>query len=127
VPQPTVTGDIAVVPTNGELLAFGSVAATGTYSANLTYLMRGQYETLPRAHASGEQFTVLDVLGAAGISISIDLPAQYIRSTLYLKLSSYNEFGNSRQDLSDCVEADTRPRGQDMARAPMGSPLSRPA
>jgi hypothetical protein len=35
VPQPAITGDIAVVPTNGELLAFGSVAATGTYSANL--------------------------------------------------------------------------------------------
>lgn len=111
VPQPAVTGDIAVVPTNGELLAFGSVAATGTYSANLTYLMRGQYETLPRAHASGEQFTVLDVLGTAGISISIDLPAQYIGSTLYLKLSSYNEFGNSRQDLSDCVEYRYTPTG----------------
>lgn len=122
VPQPAVSGGVSVVPTNGELLAFGAVAATGTYTADLTYLQRGQYGTLPRAHSAGEQFTLLDVLGNSGISIAVDLPARYIGAPLYLKLSSYNEFGKSAQDLADCVEYRYIPTGAGYGTGTAGIP-----
>jgi hypothetical protein len=127
VPQPAVTGDIAVVPTNGELLAFGSVAATGTYSANLTYLMRGQYETFRAPMPAGSNslfWTFLALRGSRSQSI-------FRPST-----SGPRSISSCRATTSSAIPArtsrtasstDTRPPGQDMARAPMGSLPSRPA
>jgi hypothetical protein len=122
VPQPTVTGGVAVVPTDGELLAFGAVTATGTYAAALTYLMRGQYGTAARAHAIGEQFTVIDVLGTSGTAVAYDLPSQYIGQSLYIKLSSFNEFDNSDQALSDCVAYQYVPTGAGYGTGTGGAP-----
>lgn len=123
-PQPTVSGGAAIVPTNGELLAFGNVVATGTYSANLTYLERGQYGTTARSHAAGEQFTLIDVLGNSGTSIAFDLPAQYIGQPLYLKFSSYNAFGNAAQDLSACTEYLYIPTGAGYGTGTDGAPAT---
>jgi hypothetical protein len=89
-----------VIQTNGELLAFGAVASTGTYSDNLTYLVRGAYGTEPEAHSAGEQFTMIDLTGAQGSTIIYDLPAQYIGETIYLKFISYNIYGQATQELS---------------------------
>ena len=44
-PQPTSSGGAEVLSSAGELLAFGAVSATGTYTANLSYLERGLYGT----------------------------------------------------------------------------------
>ena len=108
--QPTLSGSAYVVPA-GELLAFGSVAATGTYAANLTYLERGLYGSSAAAHASGAQFTVLNVAGTDGTSIAFSLPTQYIGQPIYLKLLSYNLFGNVLQDPSTAVEYQYTPGG----------------
>lgn len=121
-PQPTISSGAAIVPTDGELLAFGNVLATGTYSADLTYLERGQYGTLARSHSSGEQFTLIDVLGNSGTSVAFELPAQYIGQTLYIKLSSYNEFGNAAQDLSVCTEYQYIPTGAGYGTGAAGVP-----
>lgn len=121
-PQPSISAGVAIVPTNGELLAFGNVVATGTYSADLTYLERGQYGTLARNHAGGEQFTLIDVLGNSGTSVAFELPAQYIGQTLYIKLSSYNEFGNAAQDLSVCTEYQYIPTGAGYGTGADGAP-----
>jgi hypothetical protein len=109
--QPTLSGGAYVVPTNGELLAFGAVAATGTFTANLTYLERGQYGTAAASHASGAQFTLLNVGGTDGTSVAFDLPAQYVGATIYLKLASFNLFGLAQQDLSTCTEYQYTPTG----------------
>lgn len=98
--QPTLIGSDLVMPTNGELLAFGTVTTVSTYAADLTYLRRGKYGTSPSAHSSGDQFSVVDVLGASGTTLSYDLPAQYVGQPIWVKLCSFNAFGNSLEDLS---------------------------
>ncbi len=124
VAQPTVMGGIAVVPTNGELLAFGNVAATATYAANLTYLRRGQYGSTPASHSIGDQFTVLDVLGETDTAVRYALPAQYIGKTLYIKLTSFNPFGPNSgvQDLSTVVEYQYTPTGAGFGAGGSGVP-----
>ena len=122
--QPVVSGGVATVPSNGELLAFGDVAATGTYAANLTYLERGQYGTAAGAHSIGDQFTLLDVLGTSGTTVSFDLPAAYIGQTIYLKFASFNEFGQATQDLSTVTEYQYTPVGTGFGSAGSGLPTT---
>lgn len=109
--QPVLSSGSYVMPTNGELLAFGDVATTGTYSANLTYLRRGQYGTSPTAHIAGDQFTVVDVLGSSGTSLSYELPPQYIGQPVWIKLCLENAFGNNLQDLSSALAYKYTPTG----------------
>ncbi|CAN5578489.1 hypothetical protein BH10PSE14_BH10PSE14_06850 [soil metagenome] len=109
--QPMLSGGAYIVPTNGELLAFGHVVATATYAADLSYLRRGQYGTAPAAHGAGDQFTLVDVLGSDGSTISYDLPAGYVGQPLYIKLASFNVFGLATQDLSICAEYAYIPSG----------------
>ena len=109
--QPALVSGSYVVPTVGEMLAFGDVSATGTYAANLTYLRRGQYGFAPSSHASGDQFTVIDVVGSTGTSLVYDLPPQYIGQPIYIKLLSYNAFGNEVQDPSAVLEYKYTPTG----------------
>ena len=122
--QPTLSGGALVMPTSGELLAFGDVAATGTYSADLTYLQRGQYGSSAGSHAAGQQFTLLDVLGTDGSTITFDLPAQYIGQTLHLKFASYNLFGLMEQDLSLVSEYLYTPSGAGFGSAGSGLPVT---
>ena len=120
--QPSVTGGVATVPTNGELLAFGAVSATGTNTANLTYLERGQFGSSAGAHSVGDQFTLIDILGSSGTALSYNLPAQYIGQTIYLKFASYNLFGNAAQDLSTCVAYKYTPLGTGYGTGAAGVP-----
>ena len=120
--QPTASGGVSIVPTNGELLAFGNVATTGTYTANLTYLERGQYGTAAGAHAIGDQFTLIDVSGTSGTAVELALPTQYIGQTLYIKLASMNVFGNSVQDLSTVTEFQYTPTGAGYGTGAAGIP-----
>ena len=120
--QPTLSGGAYVLPTNGELLAFGDVTATATYAANLTYLERGAYGTSAGAHNVGDQFTLLDVSGTDGTSVAYDLPAQYIGQTIYLKLCSFNVFGQAAQDISTVPEYQYTPTGAGFGTGAAGVP-----
>ena len=122
--QPTPAGGAYVVPSNGELLAFGDVTTTGTNTANLTYLERGQYGTAAGTHSTGDQFTLIDVLATSGTSVAFDLPAAYIGQTLYIKLASFNEFGNETQDLSACTEYQYTPTGAGYGTGSAGVPAA---
>src|SRR5437016_10112613 len=51
----------AVAPANGELITYGAVSATGTYTSDLTYLRRGLYGTAAASHASGDFFARIDL------------------------------------------------------------------
>jgi hypothetical protein len=108
---PTGSGLSQTIANTGEVLGFGNVAATGSYSASLTYLQRGQYGTPAGAHSSGDRFTVIDPLGDNQTSVAFDLPAAYVGAPLYVKLSSFNLFGKAGQDLADCVEYTYTPVG----------------
>jgi len=119
-PQPVSN----VLSAAGELMAFGTVTPTGTYAASLTYLRRGAYGTAPGAHSSGDQFTVINVLGNSGTSIAYDLPAQYVGKTLYLKFTSFNEFGEAEQDPSTVVEYTYTPTGAGYGTGAGGVPAT---
>jgi len=107
-------GASATCPNNGELLAYGAVSATGTYTNDLTYLNRGLFGTTGRAFSSGDFFSRIDLGeldGPPNSVITYNLPTQYIGATIYLKLQSFNVFGNALQDISDVTEFSYTPSG----------------
>lgn len=109
--QPTLSGGNYVLPDNGELLAFGDVTTTGSYTADLTYLRRGQLGTAPSAHSSGDQFTVIDASGAAGTTLRYELPPEYIGQPINFKFLAKNVYGNAQQDLSSVLQYQYTPTG----------------
>ncbi len=121
--QPIAYGGAYILPSNGELLAFGALTATGTYAANLTYLERGAYGTTPGAHSIGDQFTQVDVSGTDGTAVAFTLPKQYIGQTIYLKLCSFNPFRQALQDPSTVLEYQYTPTGGGYGAATAGVPL----
>lgn len=120
--QPTPSGGALLMPNDGELLAFGDLSATGTYSADLSYLQRGAYGTVAGAHAIGDQFTMINPLESDGTSISYALPSGYIGQTLYLKFASFNLFGLAVQDLSTVAEYHFVPTGRGYGAGSGGVP-----
>lgn len=114
-------------PTNGELISYGAVSATGTYTSNLTYLRRALYGTAAAAHAAGDFFTRID-LGEIDTPpnsvVAYTLPARYIGATLYLKLQSFNVFGNALEDISTVAEYVYAPSGQGFGGGTGGVPTT---
>ena len=121
-PQPVSSGGGEVLSAAGELLAFGAVSATGTYTANLSYLERGLYGTSNAAHAIGEQFTLFDTTGKLGSTLVYDLPPQYIGQTLYLKFQSFNVFDSALEDISTLTTYTFVPSGASYGSATFGVP-----
>lgn len=80
---------------NGELMSYTTANLTATSQYDLTGLYRGQDNSTISAHANGSPFCRLDDAIA-----KIDLPAAYIGRTLYIKLVSFNPFGQGLQDIS---------------------------
>lgn len=117
----------AAAPANGELIAYGAVSATGTYTSNLAYLRRGLYGTAPALHASGDFFTRID-LGSVDTPpnslLTWDLPAQYIGATVYVKFQSFNVFGNALEDISTVVEYSYTPSGAGYGGGSGGAPTA---
>jgi hypothetical protein len=105
----------AIAPASGEMIAYGAVAATGTYTSNLTYLRRGLYGTAPAGHAGGDFVTRID-LGAIGAALNAvivyRLPAPYIGAAFELKFQSFNVFGNETQDIAGVTAWSYTPSGQ---------------
>lgn len=92
---------------DNEILAYGAASATGTFTANLTYLQRGAYGTAHSAHLAGAQFTRLNPAAA----LVYNLPASYVGQTLYFKFVSFNIFGSGNQQISDAVAYTFTPVG----------------
>jgi hypothetical protein len=103
-----------VCPTNGEAMAYGAAALTGTYTANLTYLYRSLDGTTHSSHASGSFFTRIDLGKTGGVgntTLIYNLPASYVGQTIYLKLCSFNRFGNQLQSLASATAYSYTPTG----------------
>lgn len=93
-----------VIANTGELIAYGTVTPTGTFTDNLTYLRRGLYGTTPASHASGQNFTVLDLTNDAGQLLKYAIPAPYIGQAIHVKFVSFNLFGFAYQDISTVTD-----------------------
>lgn len=123
----SASGGAATVPGTGELLAYGAVAATGTYTNNLIYLQRGLYGTTGSSHASGDFFTRLD-LGEVNTPpnsiVAWALPPQYIGAALHLKLQSFNVFGNALEDIAAVIEYSYTPSGSGYGGGGNGVPTT---
>lgn len=126
-PAYVISGGSATVPGNGELLAYGAVAATGTYTNNLTDLNRGLYGTTAASHSSGDFFTRIDLgeLDTPPNSVlTYTLPPQYIGATVHVKFQSFNVFGNATQDISTVAEFIYTPSGAAYGGGSGGTPTT---
>ena len=89
-----------------ELIAYANANLSGPSAYELTYLQRGLYGSAANAHAAGAPFARLDQA-----TFKYVLPPNVVGSTLYVKLQSFNVFGQALQDLSTCVAYAYQVRG----------------
>lgn len=82
---------------NLELVSYETATLTSAYHYDLTYLRRGAYGTPIAAASAGDQFARLD---PASSLVKYIFPANFIGQTIFVKLQSFNLFGNELQDLS---------------------------
>jgi len=105
-----------------ELLSYQTATLTASPPPNsydLTILYRGLHGTSAGSHASGDSFAYVD-----GAIFKYPLPAAYIGVPLYLKLQSFNIFGQSLEDLSECSVYTYTPNGAGQALGPIASAIS---
>lgn len=81
---------------DGEYIAYQTATLTGANQYNLSWLVRGAYGTTPSAHLKGSRFARLD----SGI-FKYPFAQNYIGSTIYIKLVSFNIYGGGSQTLAD--------------------------
>jgi hypothetical protein len=106
---------------DNELLAYQGatlLAAPPPNSYHLTGLVRGFYGTAAAAHANGVPFTRLD-----GAIFQYNLPVAFIGVPLFLKFQSFNIFGQSVEDLSECAVYPYTPSGAGQAIGPLTQTL----
>lgn len=106
------SGGNTIIPSAGELVAYGAVAIGGTANqfklgnpgADPTkYIRRGLYGTSSPDWPTGSYFTRINIneQGLLGNSLlTYDIPAAYIGKPIYLKFLSFNAFGNALQEPS---------------------------
>jgi hypothetical protein len=94
---------------DSELLSFQTATLTAANMYNLTVLYRGLYGTLPNGHLTGANFTRLD-----NAIFKYVLPPQYINQTVFVKLQSFNLYGDGLQDLSTATAYQFIPGGLGM-------------
>lgn len=80
----------------GECLSYTTAILQGDGNYLLSGLVRGQYNTAKRSHASGESFVRLD-----NYLLKIPFSKNDIGKKIYLKFVSKNIFGAGEQDLAD--------------------------
>ncbi len=102
-----------------ELVSYATATLTGTNAYDLTCLYRGLFGTSPAAHTTGATFARLD-----GAVFQYTLPQQFIGVPLYMKFQSFNIFGNSVEDLSECAVYVYTPNGNGQALGPVAQALA---
>ena len=85
---------------------------------SLTGIVRAFYGTTAVSHSIGAPFTRID-----SAIFQYSLPAAYIGVTLYLKFQSFNIFGNSVEDLSECAVYTYTPTGAGQPIGPVTQAL----
>lgn len=83
----------------GECLSYQTATLLQNGHYELTGCIRGQYQTTATEHDAGAEFARLDTA-----LLRIPFLKEDIGKKVYLKLASYNIFGNNEQDLSNLDE-----------------------
>ena len=83
----------------GECLSYQTATLLQNGHYELTGCIRGQYQTTATKHDAGAEFSRLDTA-----LLRIPFLKEDIGKKVYLKLASYNIFGNNEQDLSNLDE-----------------------
>lgn len=83
----------------GECLSYQTATLLQNGHYELTGCIRGQYQTTATKHDAGVEFARLDTA-----LLRIPFLKEDIGKKVYLKLASYNIFGNNEQDLSNLDE-----------------------
>jgi hypothetical protein len=104
---------------DGELISFETATLVSGNKYNLTNLWRGLYGTTPGAHLTATQFAKLD----DGIGKFV-LPTAYIGDPIYVKLQSFNNFGQEIQDISTCTAYPYTPSGASYGGGAGGVPTT---
>lgn len=81
---------------DGEVLAYQTATLTGTNAYNLTYLVRGAFDTAIGTHEAGTKFLRLD-----NSVFRIPYDQTRIGATIYIKFQSFNIWGGGAPDLSE--------------------------
>lgn len=81
---------------DGEILAYAVATLTGDKQYDLSYLVRGAYDTVSQSHPAGAKFVRLD----NGI-FRYQFSKEDIGKTIYLKFTSFNIYGVAEQGLDD--------------------------
>ena len=79
-----------------ELIAYETAQLVDPYTYQLTTLHRGILGSVPYSHPTGATFARLDQA-----TITYQVPAQYLGTTLYFKFLSFNSYGNQLQSLAN--------------------------
>ena len=83
----------------GECLSYQTATLLQNGHYELTGCIRGQYQTMAAEHDAGAEFARLDTA-----LLRVPFLKEDIGKKVYLKLASYNIFGNNEQDLSNLDE-----------------------
>jgi hypothetical protein len=83
---------------DGELLAYETATLTGMHTYALTYLRRGAYGTAIATHASGTRFARFGPNDPSLFRYAY--PVTFVGATMYVKLPSFNIFGQQLQSLA---------------------------
>ncbi|WP_302610669.1 phage tail protein [uncultured Mitsuokella sp.] len=83
----------------GECLSYQTANLLQNGHYELTGCIRGQYQTTAATHDAGTEFARLDTA-----LLRIPFLKEDIGKKVYIKLASYNIFGNNEQDLSNLDE-----------------------
>lgn len=83
---------------DGELISYQTATLTSSNHYDLTYIRRGIYGSTISSHPSGSQFSRF---GPNDPSLfKYEYPASFVGQTIYIKLVSFNIFGQRLQDIS---------------------------
>jgi hypothetical protein len=83
---------------DGELISYETATLTAAYKYALTYLRRGAYGTPIGSHSSGANFARF---GPNDPSLfRYTYPSSFIGQTIFVKLPSFNTFGQALQSLA---------------------------
>ncbi|MEI6730869.1 MAG: hypothetical protein WCL30_06370, partial [Pseudomonadota bacterium] len=81
---------------DGEYIAYQNATLSGTNKYNLSYLLRGVYNTPISSHSLNSKFLRLD-----DAVFKYDFGQEYVGTTIYIKLQGFNIYGSGQQSLAD--------------------------
>jgi len=102
-----------------ELFSYVTATFISQNVYQLSNLYRGLDGTTAAAHAQGAPFAVVN-----SSMFQYPLPSQFNGVTLYIKLQSFNIFGGSAEDLSECQVFTYTPTGAGSPLGPVSSALA---